>query len=153
MIGAGTGIAPFRAFLREIAFRSKNESASTDRIAWGLPSAVVLFFGCTDSKVDFLYRDEIMAFSLPTRGRPPVISDFFGAFSREQNEGVYVQDLVQRESELMRESLINHRGKVFICGAIQMGCAVKAALRSALGAREMDRLISEKRIVEEVWSS
>jgi cytochrome P450/NADPH-cytochrome P450 reductase len=50
MVGAGTGLAPFRGFIQERAIRAAEE---------GPAGEALLFFGCDHPDVDFLYRDEL----------------------------------------------------------------------------------------------
>lgn len=52
MLGAGTGLAPFRGFVREFMAEK------------GSRSKTVLFFGCTKSDEDFIYKKEIISLSL-----------------------------------------------------------------------------------------
>src|SRR4028118_859989 len=74
MVGPGTGIAPFRAFLRE-------------RAAVGAPGKNWLFFGHPHHASDFIYRDELAA--LKELG---VLSRLTLAWSRDGKDKVYVQD-------------------------------------------------------------
>jgi len=80
MVGPGTGIAPFRAFLQE-------------RVATGARGRNWLFFGCRTMRDDFLYCDELEAYrDSGVLGRLDV------AFSRAGHEKVYVQHLLQRRA-------------------------------------------------------
>src|SRR5207253_8362026 len=73
MVGPGTGIAPFRAFLAE-------------RGAAGHKGRNWLFFGDQRQAADFLYEDEIQSFQ-----SAGVLTNLSTAFSRDQAEKVYVQ--------------------------------------------------------------
>ena len=88
MVGPGTGIAPFRAFLEErIATEAKGDN-------W-------LFFGDRNSATDFLYQEEIEA--MQASG---VLTRLDLAFSRDQSEKIYVQDRMlenTRNHEKIRE--------------------------------------------------
>ncbi len=74
MVGPGTGIAPFRAFLQEREFRQAKGKN------W-------LFFGDRNAATDFIYREELEA--MQEKG---VLNRLDLAFSRDQAEKVYVQD-------------------------------------------------------------
>lgn len=74
MVGPGTGIAPFRAFLEE-----RRERGDTGK-NW-------LFFGDQKRALDFLYTDEILAMQ-----EDGFLTRLDLAFSRDQDEKVYVQD-------------------------------------------------------------
>jgi len=87
MVGPGTGIAPFRAFLEERQARK----ASGEN--W-------LFFGDRNSKTDFLYQDEIEA--MQSSG---LLSKLDLAFSRDQSEKVYVQDRMIENGETLYKCL------------------------------------------------
>ncbi|PMU96169.1 hypothetical protein, partial [Pseudomonas sp. GP01-A4] len=82
MIGPGTGIAPFRAFL-------------LDRKATGAPGKNWLFFGHQRSDCDFFYQDELNA--MKTSGQLTRLSL---AWSRDGEKKFYVQD---RMREVGRE--------------------------------------------------
>jgi sulfite reductase (NADPH) flavoprotein alpha-component len=110
MIGPGTGIAPFRAFLR-------------DRQAAGASGRNWLFFGHQRSNHDFFYQDEL----LPMRSAG-FLTRLTLAWSRDGKEKVYVQ---HRMREVGRDlwSWINDGAHIYVCGDAQrMAKDVEAAL-------------------------
>ncbi len=97
MIGPGTGIAPFRAFLEE-------------RLAVGAKGPAWLFFGNPHAATDYLYRDELEVFlATGTLTRLDV------AFSRDQAAKVYVQDRV-REGGAELWHWLQQGAHVYVCG-------------------------------------
>jgi len=136
MVGAGTGVAPFRAFVRE--FRAERGARET----------TLLFFGCTKQGEDFLYRGELQeALCLD----PPALRELVTAFSRDQEEKVYVQHrLCQRREEVAQ--LVGNGAYIYVCGGVKMGRAIREELISALGDSDyVSRLQTEGRYVEELW--
>ncbi len=111
MIGPGTGIAPFRAFLQE-------------RAASGAPGRNWLLFGNQRRDQDFLYRDELE--SLAERR---VLSRLDLAFSRDQASKVYVQHrMLEAAAELWR--WLRNGAHLYVCGdAKRMAGDVDLALR------------------------
>ncbi|HVA12899.1 MAG TPA: sulfite reductase subunit alpha [Stellaceae bacterium] len=116
MIGPGTGIAPFRAFLQE-------------RRMLGATGRNWLFFGDQHRASDFLYEDEIAGFR-----RDGLLTELDLAFSRDQAERIYVQ---QRMRERAKElwAWIEDGACLYACGSIGMGKDVYAAL-AAIVARQ-----------------
>lgn len=110
MIGPGTGIAPFRAFLHE-----RRALAATGR-NW-------LFFGERSASTDFLYREELE--SMLADGH---LTRLDTAFSRDQERKIYVQDrMVEHGAELWR--WIDAGASIYVCGdASRMAKDVDAAL-------------------------
>jgi sulfite reductase (NADPH) flavoprotein alpha-component len=110
MIGPGTGVAPFRAFLEE-------------RQATGQPGENWLFFGEQREKLDYLYREQFLAMH-----RDGVLKRLDTAFSRDQAKKVYVQDRMQERAKELYEWL--ERGAYFyVCGdATRMAKDVELAL-------------------------
>jgi sulfite reductase (NADPH) flavoprotein alpha-component len=110
MVGPGTGIAPFRAFLEE-------------RRATGAPGRNWLFFGDQREASDFLYRDE-----LETMRAEGVLTRLDVAFSRDQAEKVYVQHrMAEHGAELWR--WLEGGAHFYVCGdASRMAKDVEAAL-------------------------
>jgi sulfite reductase (NADPH) flavoprotein alpha-component len=124
MIGPGTGIAPFRAFLHE-------------RRALGQKGKNWLFFGERCAASDFLYRDE-----LEPMVRDGHLTRLETAFSRDQAEKVYVQHRMTQHSRLFWEWL-QEGAHVYVCGdAAQMGRDVHATIHEIVtkeGALSADR--------------
>ncbi|MEO6876638.1 MAG: sulfite reductase subunit alpha [Opitutaceae bacterium] len=110
MIGPGTGIAPFRAFVQ-------------DRIASGATGRNWVFFGDQHKATDFLYEEEWMAWL--AQGR---LARLDTAFSRDQTLKVYVQDRM-RENAAELWSWIKGGAYFYVCGdAKRMAKDVDTAL-------------------------
>jgi sulfite reductase (NADPH) flavoprotein alpha-component len=114
MVGPGTGLAPFRAFLQ-------HKEAGRGR--WPM----WLFFGEQREKQDFLYRDEMLGWL-----KNGVLQRLDTAFSRDQKEKVYVQDRVREQSAQLWDWL--ELGAYFyICGdSKRMAPDVEAAVLAAI---------------------
>ena len=112
MIGPGTGVAPFRAFLHE-----RRERGATGR-NW-------LFFGDQHRAEDFIYEDEISAMSADG-----LLTRLDLAFSRDQNEKIYVQTRMRENGKALYSWL--EEGAVFyVCGdATRMAKDVDKALHA-----------------------
>ena len=82
MIGPGTGLAPFRGFLRERAALKAQGRAL---------GPAMLFFGCRHPEQDFIYADE-----LREQAASGVV-DLHVAFSRVDGKKTYVQDLLKQQ--------------------------------------------------------
>jgi len=127
MIGPGTGIAPFRAFL-------------LDRKATGAPGKNWLFFGHRRSECDFFYSDELNA--MKTSG---LLTRMSLAWSRDGDRKFYVQD---RMREVGREvwTWLAEGANVYVCGdAKRMAKDVERALVDIVaqfGARTTDEAVS-----------
>jgi sulfite reductase (NADPH) flavoprotein alpha-component len=126
MIGPGTGIAPFRAFLHE-------------RMATKAPGRNWLFYGHQKSDCDFFYEDELAG--MKANG---VLTRLSLAWSRDDNQKFYVQD---RMREVGRElwAWLAEGAYVYVCGAIAMSKDVERALIDVIaahGARTPDQAVS-----------
>ncbi len=112
MIGPGTGIAPFRGFLHE-------------RRALGATGRNWLFFGAPHSATDFLYREELEAMFADGH-----LTRLDTAFSRDQQNKIYVQDRMLEQAPLFW-SWLQEGASVYVCGdASRMAKDVDAALHS-----------------------
>ncbi|MCT9820316.1 bifunctional nitrate reductase/sulfite reductase flavoprotein subunit alpha [Microbacterium sp. W1N] len=110
MIGPGTGIAPFRAFLH-------------DRRADGHTGANWLFFGEQHEATDFYYRDELLGMR-----DDGFLTRLDLAFSRDQRAKIYVQDRMVEHGAVLWQWL--ERGAhLYVCGdAGRMASDVDATL-------------------------
>ena len=117
MVGPGTGIAPFRAFLQE-------------RAAAGATGPAWLFFGDQHEETDFLFADE-----LRTWQAAGVLSRLDTAWSRDQARKVYVQDRMREHAaDLWR--WLQDGAHFYVCGdASRMAKDVDAALRQVAAAQ------------------
>jgi sulfite reductase alpha subunit-like flavoprotein len=110
MIGAGTGVAPFRGFLqhRQHLLYEKKKAESVDLSDIGL---TWLIFGCRDRNLDFIYQDEIKNFN-----QNNILSKLDCAFSRENEEIKYVQDVIKANSKEVVKFLIDNCALLYVCG-------------------------------------
>lgn len=110
MVGPGTGVAPFRAFLEE-------------REARGAKGKNWLFFGNPYRSTDFLYEEELAA-----KQKAGFLHKLSLAFSRDQKEKLYVQHLMLQEgAELWK--WLDEGAYFYVCGdASRMAKDVDAAL-------------------------
>jgi len=97
MIGPGTGIAPFRAFLQE---RSSNEASGRN---W-------LFFGNPYFSEDFLYQTEWQDFQ-----NEGLLNKIDLAFSRDQDKKIYVQHRIIEKSKTLWEWILDD-AHIYVCG-------------------------------------
>jgi sulfite reductase (NADPH) flavoprotein alpha-component len=143
MVGPGTGIAPFRAFLEE-------------RRATGATGKNWLFFGDQRAATDFMYRDE-----LETMVRDGTLTRLDTAFSRDQAEKSYVQHRM-RENASEFFAWLEAGAHFYVCGdASRMAKDVDAALHEILqsaggltlgrASEYVARLKTEKRYQRDVY--
>ena len=134
MIGPGTGIAPFRAFMQQ---RAADEA----------PGKNWLFFGNPHFTEDFLYQVEWQRYV-----KEGVLTRIDLAWSRDQKEKVYVQDKLREQgAELWR--WINDGAHIYVCGdANRMAKDVEQALLEVIAefggmdAETADEFLSELRV-------
>ncbi|MDL4444165.1 NADPH-dependent assimilatory sulfite reductase flavoprotein subunit [Klebsiella michiganensis] len=134
MIGPGTGIAPFRAFMQQ-------------RAAEGAEGKNWLFFGNPHFTEDFLYQVEWQSYV-----KEGVLSRIDLAWSRDQQQKVYVQDKLREQGvELWR--WINDGAHIYVCGdANRMAKDVEQTLLEviaeygAMDAEAADEFLSELRV-------
>lgn len=132
MIGPGTGIAPFRSFLAERDVR-------------GAAGKNWLFFGEQHFVLDFYYQTEIQEWL--TTG---VLTKLDTAFSRDQEQKIYVQDRIKEKAKELN-SWLEKGANLYICGQKNpMSLDVEKAIVEVLAK---ERNISEteaKNVLEEL---
>ena len=143
MVGPGTGSAPFRAFLAERRVR-------------GATGANWLFFGDQHRADDFIYKDEVRAFS-----DSGLLTRLDLAFSRDQADKIYVQHrMAENGKDLF--GYLEEGGYFYVCGdATHMAKDVDASLHRIIETHGgmtpeaatdyVNRLKREKRYVRDVY--
>ncbi|KAK1328684.1 hypothetical protein QTO34_012259 [Cnephaeus nilssonii] len=118
LIGPGTGIAPFRSFWQQRQFDIQHKGMS--------PCPMILVFGCRQSKVDHIYREETM--QAQSSG---VFRELYTAYSREPDKPKkYVQDILQEKlAEPVYQALKEQGGHIYVCGDVTMAADVLKAIQ------------------------
>ncbi|EXJ53541.1 NADPH-ferrihemoprotein reductase [Cladophialophora psammophila CBS 110553] len=150
MVAAGTGIAPFRAFIAE---RAKLH-------AIGKPiGQMILFFGCRRPQEDFIYREELEQ-TQATVGKE--VFKIFTAFSRMQGQDkVHVQQCVREYGGEVISLIEEKSASFYICGrasmAREVGFSLGEAMREIKGWTDFEvkswteRLKRTGKWKEDVW--
>jgi len=129
MIGPGTGIAPFRSFIRHV-------QPNFDH--------AFLFFGCRRHDEDFLYSEELLKWETNAPQHELEV-----AFSRAQPEKLYVQHLLLNRGADVAEFLHNTDAKIYICGeGSHMAKNVKDTLKQILRTHLPNHLESEQALTQ-----
>ncbi|MBS2212298.1 flavodoxin domain-containing protein [Carboxylicivirga mesophila] len=143
MIGAGTGVAPFRGFLQE-RFARKASGPN-----W-------LLFGERNSQTDFLYEEELKSYL-----HSGLLSKLNTAFSRDGEQKFYINQVVEQEgSEIM--NWINKGAVIYVCGSKdKLAVSVRASLIKVFSqylqlseeqaGQHLEELKSNKQYQEEVY--
>lgn len=151
LVGAGTGVAPFRGFIGDrVAAQAAGEPYTS----------ALCFFGVRHPDVDYLFRDEFEAAERAgvVRMRP--------AFSRRPEDEIrYVQDRITADAGEVWERLGDPAvdAHVYVCGdGARMAPAVRGAFRDIyrrftgadddVAARWLSDLVNSDRYVEDVWA-
>ncbi|WLS79405.1 sulfite reductase subunit alpha [Erwinia pyri] len=143
MVGPGTGIAPFRAFLQE-------------RQTVGATGKNWLFFGDQHQEHDFIYQDELLAWQ-----ESGLLTHLDLAFSRDQSSKIYVQNRMMEKGAALF-AWLEQGGYFYVCGdASRMAKDVDKALYQVImqfggmsaerAADYVDQLKKEKRYLRDVY--
>ncbi|ORZ09116.1 hypothetical protein BCR41DRAFT_309714 [Lobosporangium transversale] len=143
-IGPGTGVAPMRSFLHHRIYAQ----GATEN---------VLFFGCRKRKMDYHYREEWE--QLEREG----YLKLFTACSRDQEEKIYVQHLIEQQAPLVWDYLHEKQGMILLSGSSsRMPTDVTQALHKVIAAQGqmsveqattyLARVEKEGRFQQECWS-
>lgn len=155
MVGPGTGIAPFRAFLRERFFL-----ASLGRTV----GPTYLYFGCRNEKNDNLYSLEFESLIAEAQKRNLNIDiQVITAFSRDGPSKVYVQDRLKENGRNVWDLIGIQNGIFYVCGdAKRMAQDVNSTLEQIgieHGGLDAERskdwvksLKDSSRYLEDVWA-
>ena len=120
MVAAGTGVAPCRSLIWDrssvVAMRALRDDSPP-------VGENVLIYGSRNKDKDFFFKDEWNS--------PALHTQVFTAFSRDQREKIYVQDVIRRESKKLLD-LIMDGAIIYVCGS--SGNMPKAVRESFLDA-------------------
>ncbi|GAB65806.1 NADPH-cytochrome p450 reductase [Plasmodium cynomolgi strain B] len=147
MVATGTGIAPFKAFITE--FKHFDQMCVQNGVV--KKAKRILFFGCRKKEIDFLYEREIAE---AEEGKH--VDQVFLAFSRDQHEKVYVQDLILERKDLVW-SLIQKGAYIYVCGNSNMSKDVNKTINSLpMHYKQNNKKFTKSlkkagRYVEEMW--
>jgi len=117
LIGVGTGIAPFRAFLQENQY---HESCSDIWLIWG----------DKHKEIDFIYEQELLDFQ--DKG---ILKKLNLAFSQDGEEKIYVQDLIKQNKAEFIE-WVDKGAHIYVCGSLSMADNVKGIIEKILNQPE-----------------
>lgn len=148
-VGPGTGIAPLVGFMaRREAWASKNNDIGR----------CLFYFGCRRRDEDFMFEQELDDWK-----NRKIITDLFVAFSREQEQKVYVQSLIAENAKDIWELIAKESAMFYICGdAKKMAKDVMSELtRIAMQQGSMNedaavaywnKMEKDGRLLKDVWS-
>jgi NADPH-ferrihemoprotein reductase len=107
MVAAGTGIAPFRAFIQERA-RMKRVGKTCGKM--------LLYFGCRSPNEDYIYCEELAQLQAVLEDQLRIVT----AFSRHKGKKIYVQERILWDSERISGMLMEANANLYICGSAAM---------------------------------
>uniref|UniRef100_A0A8C9Z5T8 NADPH--cytochrome P450 reductase n=1 Tax=Sander lucioperca TaxID=283035 RepID=A0A8C9Z5T8_SANLU len=149
MIGPGTGIAPFMGFIQERGWLKQQGKEVGE---------TVMFFGCRHKNEDYIYQEE-----LEEAEKNGVLTQLNVAFSRDQEQKVYVQHLMKKNKEDIWKLIHSDNAHIYVCGdAKNMAKDVQTALHEIgeeLGGMTrtqatdyIKKLMTKGRYSQDVWS-
>ncbi|KAL9045714.1 MAG: hypothetical protein Q9214_001288 [Letrouitia sp. 1 TL-2023] len=162
MIAPGTGVAPMRSLIWERYMVHLNHKPDTNdfngaRAAdFGAVGETVLIYGCRNADVDHFFREEWDSL----KEKMPL--QVYTAFSRDQVEKIYVQDIIREQAALVYRLLYLSGGTAYVCGSSgRMPQAVRASLTDAfqkagnmqanIAEEFLELLEKEGRYKQETW--
>ncbi|KAJ1962017.1 sulfite reductase [NADPH] flavoprotein component [Dipsacomyces acuminosporus] len=139
MAGLGTGMAPFRAFIEERAFR-KLQGADV--------GPMTLYFGSRHRAMEYLYGEELEAYHADG-----LLTNLRLAFSRDQKEKVYIQHKMRSDSELLASQMLKQNGSFYLCGPTWPTGDVKDAMVNAFTTIGGVKSSEASKVIEELKES
>jgi sulfite reductase (NADPH) flavoprotein alpha-component len=131
-IGNGSGLAGLRGLLKTRIAAGRHDN-------W-------LLFGERNAAHDFILREELEAWCAGGQ-----LAHLDLAFSRDQEQRRYVQDVLRAQADRLRE-WVGRGAAIYVCGSLQgMAGGVHEALSAILGAPQLDALAAEGRYRRDVY--
>uniref|UniRef100_A0A8C7TJA0 Nitric oxide synthase, inducible n=1 Tax=Oncorhynchus mykiss TaxID=8022 RepID=A0A8C7TJA0_ONCMY len=124
LVGAGSGIAPFRSFWQQRLHDMKHPGFS------GSPMSLV--FGCQSSETDHLYKEETLEMR-----RQGVLKSVTTTYSRQPGHPkIYVQDVLREKmADEVLSVLHQKEGHFYVCGGVNMAQGVTLAVQEILSSQ------------------
>ncbi|KAH6683600.1 NADP/FAD dependent oxidoreductase [Plectosphaerella plurivora] len=126
MVAAGTGLAPFRAFIEE-RLRLKSIGAGGNSKPIG---QMMLIFGCQSPEKDYLYRDEIEDMQRQLSGKLKIVTAFSRALS-VLGQKTYVQHRIREHADEVAALLLDN-ANFYVCGRASMAREAGKAVNDAV---------------------
>lgn len=150
MACAGSGLAPFRGFIMDRAERIRGRRSSTSasnseaNTESEKPAKAILYAGCRTKGQDDIHAGELEEWT--TQGAV----DVRWAYSRPvEGEGAHVQDLMLADREEL-VALFEQGAKIYVCGSMGVGGAVKEACRAIYLEKRRERIAAARGKGEEL---
>ncbi|XP_072547071.1 nitric oxide synthase, inducible-like [Salminus brasiliensis] len=151
LIGAGSGIAPFRSFWQQRYHDMKKKGLKE--------SPMMLVFGCRGADTDHLYKEE--TFEMRENG---TLKSITPAYSRQAGHPkVYVQDVLKKQLSEEVWQALQKAGHVYVCGGMNMARDVARAIQDIVASQlgvtltdaggYLERLKAEKRYHEDIFGA
>ncbi|KAI9293994.1 hypothetical protein K502DRAFT_292911, partial [Neoconidiobolus thromboides FSU 785] len=118
MAGLGTGMAPFRAFIEE-RYHLQKLGHNVGPMA--------LYFGSRYRQQEYLYGDELDDYH-----QQELLKYLRLAFSRDQKEKVYIQNLMQQDKQYLNEWIMEKKAHFYLCGPTWPELDVRNAVKEAI---------------------
>ena len=139
MICTGSGIAPFISFLQEMESNKNNNNYES-----------YLIYGSKNKKYDFIFEKELEEYK-----KNKILTEYYTAFSRDQDHKIYVQDVLSEKfnKEKIKELIIEKKMNVYVCGSSSMGNVVLKKLKEMLGDENNDKMVNNGQLMSELWEN
>ena len=138
LISTGTGIAPSIAFLEELNELKKGNYE------------IYLIYGAKNKESDFIFKNELEEFK-----KNGILKELFTAFSRDQKEKIYVQNVLEKnfKKDVLVDLCLNKKMRIYICGSVSMGNSINEKLEEILGKENYENIKKNKQLFCEFWGN
>ncbi|KAI6778610.1 NADPH--cytochrome P450 reductase [Emericellopsis cladophorae] len=139
MVAAGTGLAPFRAFIQErLRLHNIDNGGNSKPVG-----RMMLFFGCQSPERDYLYGDEMLEMQRQLGDKLSIVTAFSRAGDPAADDGddkvslprgkTYVQHRIAEHADAVAE-MLSDGASLYICGRASMAREVGKAVTSAVAS-------------------
>ena len=152
MIGTGTGVAPYRAFIQQFII---NKSL---KLETNFKDLLHLYFGCRLKQHDYIYGNEFEQYY-----HDEILTTYRVAFSRQnKDKKMYVQHLMKEDYQLIANLILKKNATIYVCGdGTKIANDILDTISYILNKYGLDKkevllyirkMIKNKRLIQEVWS-